>query len=329
MLKIGIVQMQSTALKVDRNIKTAEKFIMRVVKDGAQLVVLPEVFNSGFFLGEPLMMVAETLEGRTVNWLVKQASRHNIYIISSIYERFDGHFYNTMVMACKDGLVGYYRKRNPTMSELIVWRRADVPGPGIFDTPLGRIGGAICFDSFGRESFEGFQKSGVDLVVVVGCWGFPRQANRRPEALLAIPALRKWGFIASEIMPYQYATTLNVPAVFVNQGGVVNMPGPIPFPSWPLLNTEFEFTGRSNIRNAKGEIIAGASGNETDFYAVAEVNVKKKNIYPEISRSDMKQNYLSSGYYFVQPPYPIKLFQYWYVRGMPVHYEACRLRHQD
>ncbi len=91
--------------------------------------------------------------------------KYNIYIITSIYELFEDGFYNTMVMIGSDRSLQIYRKRNPTVQERIVWTRAEVPGPGIFDTPFGRIGGAICFDSFSRESYEGFKRSGVEFVV--------------------------------------------------------------------------------------------------------------------------------------------------------------------
>ena len=66
--------------------------------EGAQLVVLPEMFNVGFTFGEELMTVAEELDGRTIDWLRAQAARHGIYITGSLYERFAGHFYNTMFM---------------------------------------------------------------------------------------------------------------------------------------------------------------------------------------------------------------------------------------
>lgn len=149
------------------------------------------MFNVGYYLAEELMAVAETLEaGKTVKWLKSQAGLHGIYIITSLYERHEGHFYNTMVMVARDGSLQYYRKRNPALSEAAVWRRSPVPGPGIFDTPLGRIGGAICFDSFTRETFEGFKQSAVELAVIVACWGVPPtgQGTARFAAFTPDPA---------------------------------------------------------------------------------------------------------------------------------------------
>ena len=93
MLNVGIIQMQSTPLKVDENLSLAERLTAQAAEDGARLVVLPEMFNVGYYLGEDLMTVAETLEeGKTVNWLKWQAAQHNLYIATSLYERHEGHF---------------------------------------------------------------------------------------------------------------------------------------------------------------------------------------------------------------------------------------------
>ena len=66
MVKVGIIQMQSDPLAVEKNLSLAESLVNKVVSEGAQIVVLPEVFNVGFYFGEDLMAVAEKLDGRTV-----------------------------------------------------------------------------------------------------------------------------------------------------------------------------------------------------------------------------------------------------------------------
>ncbi len=161
--------MQSEPLNVDKNLELAERLVVEAANDGAQIIVLPEVFNVGFYFGEDLMAIAETLDGKTVSWLKSISASRNIYITTSIYEIYQGHYYNTMVMVGSDGSVQNYRKRNPTWFETSVWKRCSEAGPGIFETPYGRIGGVVCFDSFSRETFEGFKDSSVDLVIIVSC----------------------------------------------------------------------------------------------------------------------------------------------------------------
>jgi predicted amidohydrolase len=336
MLNIGIIQMQSTPLEVEENLSLAESLITQAAQDGAQLVVLPEMFNVGYYLGEGLMTVAETLEaGKTVTWLKSQAARQDLYIITSLYERHEGHFYNTMVMVGSDGSLEHYRKRNPALSEVAVWRRSPVPGPGVFDTPLSRVGGAICFDSFTRETFEGFKQSAVELVVIVACWGVPRPARGRPDMLLSRPILQLSQHLASEVVPYQYAIQLNVPVVFVNQGGTTETPGAVPPPyPWPVPQVKYDFHGNSHIRNAAGEVLVRASSTETAFCAVVPVDVRPANLRPEITRIDIAPRYLSADYYFVQPPRQDKFIQFlgnlmqeWGVRGLQKEYETRRARH--
>ena len=327
MLNIGVIQMQSEPLNIDKNLSRAEHYISKCVEDGAQLVVLPEMFNVGFYLGESLMMIAETLDGRTLTWLKRQASSHGIFITASIYEIYEGQFYNTMVMVGDDGSVQYYRKRNPTWSESAVWCRSDAPGPGIFDTPYGRIGGVICFDSFSRETYEGFKQSGVELVVIVALWGAPRSIFWRPDLSIARAGLKLWSQMASEVVPYQYARSLSVPVVFANQSGTIRMTSPVPFPDWPVKNPIYDFIGQSHIRNTSGDVIAKANNAEVDSWFVAPVIIQESGARPEIKRADIPPGYLREDYYFVQPPLLCKLFQVWFLWGLASEYEARRIRH--
>jgi predicted amidohydrolase len=329
MIRIGIIQMQSEPLKVEKNLSLAEDLIAQVVKEGAQLVVLPEVFNVGFYFGEDLMTVAETLEGKSVTWLKSLAVRENIYLTTSIYERYQGHFYNTMVMVGSDGSVQYYRKRNPTWFEVSVWRRSETPGPGIFDTPFGRVGGVICFDSFSRETFEGFKRSAVDLAVIVACWGTSQGNLWRSDALLARPALRRWSKLASEVVPQYYTTKLKVPTVFVNQGGRTFTPCQTPrfWPFPPLTNMRYDFCGKSSIRDSSGSILVQADGNEIDFWAVESLAVRPASPSQKPERVAIANRYLKPDTYIVQPPLAAKAFQAVLFFGLQEVYETRRKRY--
>ena len=329
MLSIGIIQMQSAPLRVEENLSLAGRLVAQAATDGAQLVVLPEVFNVGFYFGEDLMTVAETLDGRTVNWLKSQAVRYNAYVTTSLYEQYESHFYNTMVMVGSDGSVQYYRKRNPTWQEVTVWRRSPVPGPGVFDTPFGRVGGAICFDSFSRETLEGFRRSAVDLVVLVTCWGASRSASLRPDVVLASRSLRRWSYLASEVVPYEYATRLGVPTVFVNQGGTTHTPWPKPR-FWPLPslpNIEYDSCGKCRVLDASGDALVQARGSEAACCAVVAADVQPAGAPAAIGRVDYPPRYLNADYYFVQPPFLAKAIQAWGFRGYQQEYEARRQRH--
>lgn len=204
---------------------------------------------------------------------------------------------------------------------MTVWRRSDIPGPGIFDTPFGRIGGAICFDTFTREMFEGFKQSKVELIVLIGCWGKARLTSIRPDFLVANAIVDRWSPLAVDVVPFQYAIQLNVPIVFVNQGGITQTPLPFPPPIPQLSNIEYEFHGKSHIRNASGEVLVQANETEIEFCSVVPIDIKQSAKRPKITRVDIPARYLSTDYYFVQPPLMAKILQIWYVRGATREYE--------
>jgi len=326
-VRVGLVQMHSTPLKVEDNLKKAEGFVEQAVKNGAELIILPEMFTAGFHTMEELMDVAESLEsGPTVGWLRSVAKNKNVYLTCSLYERYEGHFYNTMVMVGSDGRLQYYRKRNPTWMEFTVWRRSDQPGPGVFETPFGRIGGAICFDSFARESFLGFERSGVDLVIIVACWGIPVKPRR--DLFWAVPMMRRWCYLASRVVPQKYAAGLGVPVVFVNQSGTIPFPCllPSPYPR-PKVNFSYKFVNSSSCWDASGQILMDGTGQEQDFVSVVEVNIPARSERSEVVRTDVPPRYLSPDYYFVQPPKLAKIGQEWSFRKYRKEYELRRNRH--
>ena len=80
--------------------------------DGARLVVLAEMFSTGFSMRSDV--IAEPADGASATWLVEQASRHGVWIGGSIPERRDGTLpTNTFVLAAPDGTTHRYAKVHP------------------------------------------------------------------------------------------------------------------------------------------------------------------------------------------------------------------------
>ncbi len=331
MVNIGIIQMKSAPLKVNENLLKAEKYIIQTAKEGAELIVLPEMFNVGFTVDEELMKLGESLDGTTVKWLKDQAEKNNVYIITSIYEKFENYFFNTMVMVGNDRSLQIYRKRNPTCQERIVWKRFDEPGPGIFETPFGRVGGAICFDSFSRETYEGFKQSGVELVIVVALWGTILPMVKNPDTFIFNKVLNHQSHLASDVLPKKYATKLKVPAVYVNQSGTIelplNHPRFYPAPDWK--NAKYEFKGNSNIYNSSGKKLINDVNSKDEFCSVVSVNINKAKERPVIKRVNIPPKYMKKDYYFVKPPFMFKLYQNLCYNGFEKKYEEMRFRNVD
>ncbi len=330
MVKVGLIQMEATPLKVEENLSRAGYNIDKAAMDGAELIVLPEVFNVGLSLEEDLMKLGESLEGPTVSWLKDQAAKHGIYILTSFYERYDDFFYNTMVMVGADKSVQFYRKRNPTIQERLVWKRSDDPGPGIFETPFGRIGGSICFDSFSTETYEGFKQSGVDLVIMIALWGSFAPMKKYPDTFIINRLMKYQSKLASEVVPRKYTEKLGVPAVFVNMCGTLNLhmihPPLYPMPDWKKI--DYCFIGNSNVFDASGQKLIDSKTVDAqgEFCSVVQVELQPAEKRQEVKRVSISPEYLKKRYYFVPPPFMFRLYQKLCFSGFEKRYEAMRCR---
>ena len=92
-----------------RNLDMLEKKIA-AVEAATQIVVLPEMFTTGFTMQPKLF--AETMEGPTVEWMVEQAAQHKIILTGSIIIEEDNKFYNRLLWVLPTGQVAYYNKRH-------------------------------------------------------------------------------------------------------------------------------------------------------------------------------------------------------------------------
>ena len=84
--------------------------LVRASADKADLIVLPEMFSTGFTMAS--QEVAETMHGETVAWLVKLASDIETTICGSVVIEEGGSFYNRFLWVLPDGSVEHYDKRH-------------------------------------------------------------------------------------------------------------------------------------------------------------------------------------------------------------------------
>lgn len=333
MTNVGIVQMQSIPLEIDKNLEHAGRLINQVCDNHAQLIVLPEFFSVGYSYSREMMGAAEDRNiGKTTSWLKQQAKEKNIYILTSIYEVKNSNYFNTMILVEPNNNIQHYRKRNPFWQEFTLYQQGDSAGPGIFDTEFGRIGGVICFDAFVRETYENLMNNQVDLVAIVACWGFPGLVPGHPELKTAREILKSFSYLATEVLPADYATSLHVPVIHVGQGGLSKSPVPVP-KYWPFKAIEQnvgDFWGHSHVRNAEGKKLIEAKAGESEYAAVACIDIKPVLSRPEIKKTELKTSYLGRDYYQVQPPsFMSKIMQEWCYRGFRKEYNSRRNKFLD
>jgi predicted amidohydrolase len=171
-LKIAAVQMRSSYGNVTANLTKAESFVREAARAEAKLVVLPELFNTGYGYTPVNYELTETPEGPTYRWLVELASELDIHLAGSFLLRKGDDIYNTLLLAAPDGQTWEYDKTHPWG-----WERAYFcagKGPLIADTALGKFGMLICYDVAYPDLFAAYAGK-VQLLLVSSC---PPKVNR-------------------------------------------------------------------------------------------------------------------------------------------------------
>jgi predicted amidohydrolase len=97
----------------DENFARLAPMIGRAAADGARLVVLTEMFATGFSMQTE--RVAEDVDGPSVQFLVEQARANGVWVCASLPERLDAdeHPFNQLVVAAPDGATHRYAKIHP------------------------------------------------------------------------------------------------------------------------------------------------------------------------------------------------------------------------
>ncbi len=83
---------------------------MKQVPDEAQLVILPEMFNTGFSM--QVDKTHETMDGQTMQWIKEKAREKNAVVVGSLVIKEQGNFYNRLVWMKPDGNYRTYDKRH-------------------------------------------------------------------------------------------------------------------------------------------------------------------------------------------------------------------------
>jgi predicted amidohydrolase len=144
-------------------------------EDGAELIVLPEMFAVGFTMSRD---VAESPEGPTTEWLVRQATGHETYIGGSIPVLLDGadRPSNVFTLAGPDGSVHRYAKQHPFSYAGEDEHYAPGGEHTIVDVHGVRVALTVCYDLRFVESYWPIAEQ-TDLYLVVASWPTPRREH--------------------------------------------------------------------------------------------------------------------------------------------------------
>ncbi|GMR41770.1 hypothetical protein PMAYCL1PPCAC_11965, partial [Pristionchus mayeri] len=167
MPKIAVVQAGSRVYDTPATIALLEKYVQEAAKNGADLVLFPEAFIGGYPKGLDFGVVlglrsdegrseyaryfssSITSEGEESKRLAKIAHDNNIWIVTGVVEREGSTLYCSVFFYSSQGrLETVHRKLLPTAMERVVWGQGDGSTMPVIDSPLGKIGTAICWENY-------------------------------------------------------------------------------------------------------------------------------------------------------------------------------------
>ena len=172
MTKLAITQMSCT-WDIPANLDKAEALVREAAGQGAELILLQELFEDPYFCAEQIpdhYDLAHPFEGNPlIARFAALAKELGVVLPISFFERTERNFYNSVTVANADGRVqGVYRKTHipdgPGYQEKFYFTPGDT-GFRAWDTAVGRIGVGICWDQWFPEAARSMALMGADILL--------------------------------------------------------------------------------------------------------------------------------------------------------------------
>ncbi|XP_057534269.1 bifunctional nitrilase/nitrile hydratase NIT4A isoform X1 [Amaranthus tricolor] len=165
-VRATVVQASTIFYDTPATLEKAERLLAEAASYGAQLVVFPEAFIGGYPRGSNFGVTignrttkgkeefkkyhasAIDVPGPEVDRLAAMAGKYKVYLVMGVIERDGYTLYCTILFFDSQGrYLGKHRKIMPTALERIIWGFGDGSTIPVFETPIGRIGAAICWEN--------------------------------------------------------------------------------------------------------------------------------------------------------------------------------------
>ena len=269
MRKVKVAALQfSCSKEVQENINKAEKMVREAADNGANIILLPELFERQYFCQEKrydYYDYALPLEKNpAVNRFKEVAKELGVVIPVSFYERDIDRLFNTVAMIDADGSVlGIYRKTHIPDDHFYQEKFYFTPGDTgfkVFDTRFGCIGVGICWDQWFPETARCMAVQGAEMLL------YPTAIGSEP--ILDVNSSGHW----RRVMQGHAAANL-MPVVAANRIGVETVE---PCKENAGQSSSLDFYGCSFIADATGDIIASAKQEETILYGEFDLDALKE-----------------------------------------------------
>lgn len=171
-VRVAGVQMEPKILRKDSNLALCLELIRDTARQGAQLIVFPECTLTGYMFAnlEEALQVAEPLPGPSTEEIIGVCRQLNVYVVIGLLEIEKDNLYNAAALIGPGGLVAKCRKSHLLCLGVDRFvKPSDLPLT-VYETDIGRIGLAICYDANFPEHPRVLALQGADMLVLPANW---------------------------------------------------------------------------------------------------------------------------------------------------------------
>lgn len=185
-IKVAVIQESPVFFDKEKTLLKLEQLVKTYAKQGCELLVFPESFvpgyPRGFDFGAKIGSRSEAgrrlyadyaansvdLEGDDRTRLEKLSAEQNTYLVIGLTEKqnTNGSLYCAMVyISPTRGVLGVHRKIKPTGTERLIWAEAAGESLVSFQTPIGKLGGLICWENYMPLARMSMYQKGVEIYI--------------------------------------------------------------------------------------------------------------------------------------------------------------------
>ncbi len=248
-MKIALVQMSNSG-SIEKNLNKSLDYIIEASKNGADLVLFPEVQLTEFFpqyREQNVDAYKIELNSEIVTKIQECCKENNICVVPNIYLLENEKTFDASILIDRKGeIIGTQKMVHVAQADKFFEKDYYTPsddGFKVFDTEFGKIGIVVCFDRHYPESIRTEALMGADIILIP-------TVNTKAEP--------------SEMFEWELRVQAFHNSVFV---AMCNRVG---------KEDEMDFCGESIIINPNGEVILKASDKEEILYAEVDLKTAKE-----------------------------------------------------
>lgn len=191
---LAIAQLRSNLFEKETNLHRVLVTMSMAKSKNAHYVLFPELFTTGYFLGDRVFDLSETIHGSMVTAIREHANRLGMGVIIGFPERDGDQFFNSAIFIDRQGeILGTYRKIHLFDHEKRYFSSGDsIP---VFDVPEGKFGMMITYDMEFPEVARVLAIKGAQVILILSSNMIPYQPYQ--QIYLRARAIENHVFVAT------------------------------------------------------------------------------------------------------------------------------------